>query len=258
MVGPFDHLIFVVLTLVLPIRAWQNFRAMMRAPEADAPRRRLRAYRMIVITQWLFAAVVAALWIATKRPWGAIGLTLGHGGLSNFGLVTLVLAAVVVGLAQRKSLKDERTQARLRERFEHFERLLPHTDQELRWFAAVSITAGVCEELLYRGFLLWYLGQRLEVVLAVVVASLIFGFGHVYQGPRGVLSTAIIGAFMSVLYLTSGSLLLPMLTHGAIDLSSGIAAAAAFRRTHGEPATSDPAGTPPDPASPGARPAPIE
>ena len=66
MIGPIDHLIFVVLVLVLPIRAAANFRKMARAPDADVPRVRLRAYRLIIVGQWVLALGVIALWIALR------------------------------------------------------------------------------------------------------------------------------------------------------------------------------------------------
>jgi membrane protease YdiL (CAAX protease family) len=98
--------------------------------------------------------------------------------------------------------------------------LLPRTASERWLFAAVAISAGVCEELLYRGFLWHFLSLHLAVPLGVrmVIAALLFGWGHVYQGVRGVLGTAAIGAGMLVLFLVTGSLLLPIVLHALVDL----------------------------------------
>jgi membrane protease YdiL (CAAX protease family) len=46
----------------------------------------------------------------------------------------------------------------------------------------------------------------------------IFGFAHLYQGIAGVLGTALIGALLVGLYLSTGSLLLPILVHAIIDI----------------------------------------
>ena len=48
--------------------------------------------------------------------------------------------------------------------------------------------------------------------------ALAFGWAHLYQGAGGVISTALIGVLLTVLYLVTGSLLVPMLVHVAIDL----------------------------------------
>jgi membrane protease YdiL (CAAX protease family) len=52
----------------------------------------------------------------------------------------------------------------------------------------------------------------------VVIAALAFGLAHAYQGRAGVLTTGVLGGVMAALYLQTGSLLLPVLLHAAIDL----------------------------------------
>jgi membrane protease YdiL (CAAX protease family) len=115
------------------------------------------------------------------------------------------------------------------ERIQHVRFIIPHTAAELRLFTAVSITAGICEELLYRGFLIGYLSHWMGVIQAALLSSLLFGVAHLYQGLRGILLTGAIGVFMSGIYLVSGSLYLPMIIHAAVDLSSGRAGYDALR-----------------------------
>ena len=45
-----------------------------------------------------------------------------------------------------------------------------------------------------------------------------FGLAHWYQGRLGMLTTGAAGAVLTQLYLTTGSLLLPMVLHVLIDL----------------------------------------
>jgi uncharacterized protein len=52
----------------------------------------------------------------------------------------------------------------------------------------------------------------------VVVAGVAFGLAHAYQGVAGVVTTGLLGGVMAALYLSTGSLLLPVLLHAAIDL----------------------------------------
>ena len=99
--------------------------------------------------------------------------------------------------------------------------LLPRTDDERRLFTVVGITAGVCEEWLYRGFFLAVvaavLGGSPSFVL-VVVAAVAFGLAHAYQGWAGIVLTGVLGGIMAALYLDTGSLLWPVLLHAVIDL----------------------------------------
>jgi membrane protease YdiL (CAAX protease family) len=85
----------------------------------------------------------------------------------------------------------------------------------------VGVTAGVCEEWLYRGFFLALVAAvapGLPGPVLVLVAALAFGLAHAYQGPAGVLTTGVLGGVLAAVYLSSGSLLLPVLLHAVIDL----------------------------------------
>jgi membrane protease YdiL (CAAX protease family) len=99
--------------------------------------------------------------------------------------------------------------------------LLPRTARERRLFTVVGVTAGVCEEWLYRGFFLAVvsaLAGGMPTGVLVVVAAVSFGLAHAYQGRAGVVTTGLLGGVMAALYLQTGSLLLPVLLHTAIDL----------------------------------------
>jgi membrane protease YdiL (CAAX protease family) len=102
--------------------------------------------------------------------------------------------------------------------------LLPHTPQERRLWLLVSITAGVCEEIVFRGFLPWYFltlgtffGLQSSLLVALVLSSILFGFAHIYQGWKGVVGTGLLGALFAYLYVTTGSLILPIALHILAD-----------------------------------------
>jgi membrane protease YdiL (CAAX protease family) len=99
--------------------------------------------------------------------------------------------------------------------------LLPEKRTERFWFGAVSLGAGVSEELLFRGFLFWYLGfffPQLSLVQLIVLSSAMFGFCHIYQGLLGIVGTSVLGAVLMWMYLSTESLILPIAIHALIDL----------------------------------------
>jgi membrane protease YdiL (CAAX protease family) len=99
--------------------------------------------------------------------------------------------------------------------------VLPRTATERRLFTVVGVTAGICEEWLYRGFFLAVVaavGGGLPTGVLVVVAAVAFGLAHAYQGPAGIVTTGLLGGVMAAIYLQTGSLLLPVLLHAVIDL----------------------------------------
>ena len=64
---------------------------------------------------------------------------------------------------------------------------MPQDRRTYATFFRLSITAGIVEEALYRGFVFWYLGQFMPAWAAVVVSALAFGAGHSYQGVSGMI-----------------------------------------------------------------------
>ena len=85
----------------------------------------------------------------------------------------------------------------------------------------VSITAGVCEEILYRGLLLATLVSLVGTWPAVAITSLIFGLGHAYQGISGIAKTGLVGLVLAWFTVSSGSLYIAIVLHAIIDLTSG-------------------------------------
>jgi membrane protease YdiL (CAAX protease family) len=93
----------------------------------------------------------------------------------------------------------------------------------LRNLAIVWIFAAFGEELSYRGYLLTRaadLGNRSKIayVAAMLYVAVLFGFGHFYKGPGGVLDSTWSGLVLGCLYLFTGrNLWAPILAHGFVD-----------------------------------------
>ncbi len=225
----FDHVLALVLAVVFPLRAALfGLRRLRRAPEGERPRVRRRIYAEAMAIQWILALTVLGGWAVLARDLDGLGLVVHTGR----GFVAMALAAVVVVVVLATHLvtarRSDATLERVLERVGPIEAMLPHGAADLRGFRWVALTAGVCEELLYRGYLIWYLAHGMSMPWALAIASAIFGLGHLYQGWRGVLTTGALGALLALVYVVSGSLVLGMLVHMAIDLHAGQLAHAAF------------------------------
>jgi membrane protease YdiL (CAAX protease family) len=86
------------------------------------------------------------------------------------------------------------------------------------WIGPVIwLQAAVLEEL-YRAFMLsrlWIVWpSKLGRILVIIGSSLLFGLGHLYEGPLGVAGTALIGALLSYYYLRHGRVLPMIIAHG--------------------------------------------
>jgi membrane protease YdiL (CAAX protease family) len=197
------------------------------------PRARRSFYVRLLILEWGLSLLALVVWLATPGvDAGQVGLRWPQqwpGPVTGL-VVLLVLAFVVVSTRALRggALLEVAEPVRRPGEGRHSEppghatlALLPRTAGERRLFTAVGVTAGVCEEWLYRGFFLAVvsaLAGGLPTGVLVVIAALAFGLAHAYQGRAGVLTTGVLGGVMAALYLQTGSLLLPVLLHAAIDL----------------------------------------
>jgi uncharacterized protein len=179
-------------------------------------RAKIKLYRVLVIDQIVTTIVV--LWLCFS---GAIpAMRLGLGAPRSWWLTAGATTMIVILLVQ-SSLALRKKGPKVREKLKHAEALLPATAAERRWFAAVSVGAGVSEELIFRGFLFYYFTLWFPHINALgnaLLTSLIFGMGHLYQGWKGIASTGIAGLIMAGLFLLNGNLLLPMIVHAVGDL----------------------------------------
>ena len=104
------------------------------------------------------------------------------------------------------------------------QKLAPTTGTEMMLFLILSISAGICEEFVFRGYFqqqFSLLGGRVWV--GVVLAALVFGCAHGYEGISGVLLIAAYGAMFGVLALFRRGLRTGMIAHVWHDSASGVA-----------------------------------
>jgi membrane protease YdiL (CAAX protease family) len=197
-----------------------RFKAQIAAGVPDARR---RAYRRSTIGQWVLAAVAVLLWARAGRPWARLGLVPPLDWQLAVGvIVTVAVALMSVRQLRAISRLTAGSREKLRGRLAGVADILPHNDPEYRWFLALSVTAGVCEELLYRGFLTWVLGAYVGVPAALLLVAVGFGLAHAYQGRRGMLKTAAVGLVLGAIVLASGWLVPAMISHALVDIGAGV------------------------------------
>ena len=190
-------------------------------------------YARLLVLEWGLAVVALVVWLSAPGvDAGAVGLRWPQSwpGPLAVAATVAVLGFVVVSTRALRSGALAQAAAELRRPGEgrHSEpavhatlALLPRTTAERRLFTLVGVTAGVCEEWLYRGFFLAVVaavGGELSTPVLVVAGALAFGLAHAYQGVAGIVTTGVLGGVMAGLYLGTGSLLLPVVLHALIDL----------------------------------------
>jgi membrane protease YdiL (CAAX protease family) len=218
-----QHVLVFFLMVVSPL--WERHQ-IGRLKRSTEPGKKVRLYGKVVTVSWM-CALVAALTVGPKMvvtlqamPGELTWLSGGsRGGMFLRGLTAGILLVILWPAVLAIWKEDIRTKAVKSVKKLAF--LLPSTREERQWWWLVCFTAGVCEEIAYRGFLLHYLHVapfHLTLMWALVASSVIFGIGHIYQGVAGAVQTALIGCVMGGMFLATGNLLLPIVVHILLDL----------------------------------------
>ncbi len=187
-----------------------------------APGARRWLYGRLLLLEWgLVAIVVAVSLVAARVGWSELGLRWPDrvGFISGFVAVVILAVTVLSVRALRTGVLREAgsESAALRS----VGSLLPRTEPERRLFAAVALTAGIAEEVVYRGFGIAVLAALLPSLpwwWLVLIAGAAFGLAHAYQGIAGIVTTGLLGSVLAAVYLDTGSLLVPIALHAMIDL----------------------------------------
>lgn len=213
--------ILVVLALtgwaIWGVLAWPKLKTELAAGDRTAL---LREYRLtiggqlVLVALALAAAPIAGLTVFAADPKLGLGDRLPVGemppmlwGVLGAGVVGGLLGIVLGRRGGRQSMAGD------------IAAMIPTHRIERQWFVAVCLTVGVCEEVLYRGFMAaWLSDLGLNSTAVLILGSVFFGLAHLYQGWAGVAATTLMGAWFHVLYVASGALWIPMIAHALLDL----------------------------------------
>lgn len=182
-------------------------------PELLAEVTRRELYLSSSLALWILAAVTAAAALASGFTPATLGLIApGAGTLLGWTLAALAGGVGVLALFRALRVRESPLVAYL----------LPRTPRERAGWIGVSLTAGICEELVFRGFLIpALLAVSGSTALAVGLSSTVFGLLHAYQGVVGVVRTGLLGLLLALPFLLTGSILPSILAHAALDLIVG-------------------------------------
>ncbi|PYX87493.1 MAG: CPBP family intramembrane metalloprotease [Acidobacteria bacterium] len=101
--------------------------------------------------------------------------------------------------------------------------LTPHGLREFIFFTAVAITAGFCEELIFRGYLQkQFHAASGNALVGIIAQALLFGAGHGYQGVKSMLVIGVFGALFGALAFWRRSLRPGMIAHAWQDFLAGL------------------------------------
>ena len=180
----------------------------------------MRVYLVTIFVEWFFFVLVvtgvrysgASLplvlgdhWHSTRQVLRDIGIAAG------FWVVALALLWVFARLlrvdAQRRNLQF----------------ILPHGGAEIALWIALSVTAGICEETIFRGYLQrQFMALTKSAPAGILLSATAFGAAHAYQGFRMVILIGLFGAMFGILAYWRGSVRPGMIVHAWQDSLGGV------------------------------------
>ena len=209
----------VVASILEHLFFWPRFHADVAA---ERPGVRPWAYRCIMIAEGALTLMAIAIWNQQGRPWRVMGFSIPNGWRSGVAIAFVVAAFALLVIQIRSVLRlSVARRIAARPQLGSTVTMLPRTRAEETWFFLLSLTAGFCEELLYRGYLVWFFAPFIGYTAAMALMVVFFGIGHGYQGREGAIRATLFGAVMAALVMLSGSIIPAMIVHALVDIGSG-------------------------------------
>lgn len=219
--GPADWLLIALICLWLPAQEFAGMALSHRAIDAGLPRARLNTYGQSLVTLWLTAGAVLMVWLLEGRALAGLGLRYDGAAreVLGFAAAAIIGALLLMQYVAVASREEMRTAFRAAvEKAPGVKRFMPQTSAEYWRFQLLSVTAGVTEEIIFRGFLIAALASLLPLWAAALAALVIFVALHVYQGIAQLPGVFLAGAAMTAIYLVSGSLYPAIAAHVLVDV----------------------------------------
>ena len=171
-----DHVLALLLGIVLPLLSVLIGHGALRGETFDRSQK-FALFRGNSIALWVAATAVIGVWLLADRSLRDLGLAVPRGSWPA-ALLTLAIALSFV----LDSWLQVRTPERRRKACERLRRdtpFLPTSRAEFVPYALMAVSAGVCEEVLFRGHLIRYVQAMVgdspsEQVVAVGLPAIVF------------------------------------------------------------------------------------
>jgi membrane protease YdiL (CAAX protease family) len=214
--------------LLAILMAWAFLgRIMVGRMQTAANPHRMRFYMLTLAFEWLvFAYVIAGVrrngqpaqivWGTRWRSFGQFARDIGIA--AAFWIIAAALLFIVAELLHVEAARQ------------NLQFLLPQGALELALWIALSISAGICEETIFRGYLQrQFMAFTRSAPAGILLSAAAFGAGHAYQGSRMMILIGVYGVLFGILAHWRGSVRPGMIAHAWQDSLDGLIAVIKLR-----------------------------
>jgi hypothetical protein len=219
-VAPVWHTAGVLLLLLSLVALGLN---MLGGGHAGIAQHRVLGYAITMAMEWL---IVAFIWLGARWRGASLRTLTGANSPSlrsiardlGLAIAYLIVANVVLGVLG--VVLGRMSHAAPNDSLKH---LLPHTGLETAVYLLLALTAGICEELIFRGYLQrQFTAWTRHAAAGIALQGIAFGAAHAYQGVIMMLVISIYGCMFGSLAYWRKSLRPGMLAHFLQDGVGGL------------------------------------
>ena len=188
---------------------------------ATANPNRVRYYVVTIFYEWLLFVLVvagvrrsgASVLIVLGEHWHSVRQVLRDIGIAvGFWIVAAMLLWIFGWLLRTAALSRNVS-------------MLPQRGIEMTFWIALAVTAGICEETIFRGYLQrQFMALTKSAPAGILLSAATFGAAHAYQGFRMMILIALYGAMFGILAYWRGSVRPGMIAHAWQDSLNGVLA----------------------------------
>jgi len=180
-------------------------------------------YLKISLFLWVLTFFLAYIYYIEELSVVELDYLIKMGWQNIVAISFIVLAISYLVLLIKNINSNEKFRAEVANNFEPFIQIMPETKSQVLVFTILlSVTAGICEELIFRAYLFNLIDTYTGTIGAILISSLVFGFWHIYLGWKEVLRTSIMGVIFCSIYIFTGNIIIPIILHIFIDIYSGL------------------------------------
>ena len=206
-----------------PVIGYFDFQRFKQKVKTDS-NARIKYYNNAIIRLWIPTIIILLLIGLTELSFKEIGLTIPTINTEPLGkwvtylglviglLYLLFVLYYIIGFHFSDKIKRELS-IKKKEEWEQsvIAPLLPVSEKEKKRWNYVSLTAGLTEEVIYRGFTVFalaYLFPNFSIWAIILLSSILFGLAHTYQGfLMGFLRTTIFAILFCIIFMSMGSVI---------------------------------------------------
>jgi membrane protease YdiL (CAAX protease family) len=184
---------------------------------------RVRFYVLAILTEWLWFVLVvvgvqrsgAPVWLVLGDRWQSVRQVLRDIGVAAaFWIISIVILVAAARLLHTTNVSR------------NLDFLTPHGRFEIALWIVVAISAGICEETVFRGYLQrQFMALSKSAPAGILLSAVAFGAAHAYQGYLGAILIGLYGAMFGILAHWRRSVRPGMIAHAWQDSLVGVLSA---------------------------------